>query len=189
MACEARLPTSAEIDKMDAASAERAAVQAKLLDEKSQKVVYKVNGVVVTAAEAHAIASDRVQSVSVTKSAATRGDSDNFVYATVNVTTGGINTNRVPMKVVYEKHAQAGQNESEPCKRDCSLGEATLNHSRGFTGLVFVDGVLVPAGILAKLGPNEIASFEVMKGKAAARVSADPAAANGIIRITTKHAK
>lgn len=193
MACEARLPTSAKVDKMDAASAERTAVEAKLLDEKAgQQVIYKVDGVVVTAAEARAIRSDHIASVSVAKSGAAAVKGDSSAYAVVNVRTSALNeridtlrarlsvSGGVPTKIVFGKGSQRGTIETE---------HGTLTNSKGFTGLLFIDGVLAPSGSLAKLSPNEIASVEVLKGEAAAKVSTDPAAANGIIRITTKHAK
>ncbi len=56
-----------------------------------------------------------------------------------------------------------------------------------FDGLVFVDGVLsTDKSVLSKLNPKDIVSVEVIKGKKAAEQSSGPAAANGIIRITTK---
>ncbi|MBC7674221.1 MAG: M56 family metallopeptidase, partial [Polaromonas sp.] len=61
MACEARLPTSAEVEKMDVASWEKAVVQAKQLDEAGAKnVVYKVAGVVVSADKAHALSANHI---------------------------------------------------------------------------------------------------------------------------------
>jgi hypothetical protein len=181
MACEARLPTSAEVDKMDVASAEKAAVQAKLLDEKAaQQLVYKVDGVVVTAAEAHAVSSNRIASVSVTKSGAASVKGDGTAFTVVNVSTADSSKKGVPMKIMFKKGAQEGTIETE---------HGTLTSSKGFTGLLFVDGVLAPAGSLATLSPNEIASIEILKGEAATKVSTDPAAANGVIRVTTKHAK
>jgi beta-lactamase regulating signal transducer with metallopeptidase domain len=181
MACEARLPTSAEVDKMDVASAEKAAVQAKLLDEKAaQQVVYKVDGVVVTAAEAHAVSSNRIASVSVTKSGAASVKGDGTAFTVVDVSTADSSKKGVPMKIMFKKGAQEGTIETE---------HGTLTSSKGFTGLLFVDGVLAPAGSLATLSPNEIASIEILKGEAATKVSTDPAAANGVIRVTTKHAQ
>jgi outer membrane receptor protein involved in Fe transport len=58
--------------------------------------------------------------------------------------------------------------------------------SRIFNGLLLVDGVQVSASQLAALKPDAIESVEVIKGAAAAKLSSDPAAANGIIRVTMK---
>lgn len=181
MACEARLPTSAEVEKMDVASAEKAAVQTKMLDGKeAQNIVYKIDGVVVTAAQAHAMSSKRIASVRVTKSGAAIMKGDSTAYAVVNVSTSDSSIKGVPMKIVYKNGAQEGTIET---------AHGTLTDSKGFTGLLFVDGVLAPQGSMATLSPGDIASVEVLKGDAAVKVSTDPAAANGVIRITTKHAK
>jgi hypothetical protein len=183
MACEARLPTSAEVDKMDVASAEKAVVQAKLLDGKeAQNVVYKIDGVVVTAAVAHAMSSKHIASVSVSKSgtAHMKGDSTAFAVVSVSTSDTGSGIQGVPMKITYKNGTQ---------HETIETAHGTLTGSKGFTGLLFVDGVLAPEGSMAKLSPNDIASVEVIKGPAAAKISTDPAAANGVIRVTTKHAR
>ena len=183
MACEARLPTSAEIDKMDVASAEKAAVQAKLVDER---------GV--------CMGSKDIVSVSVTKAGAAhltdamhrralKGDSS--TYAVVNIRTSALNERIETLRARSSSpestaHGDRQVEASTGRNRD---GAWDADQLKGFAGLVFVDGALAPAGILAKLGPNEIASIEVLKGEAAAKISTDPAAANGVIRVTTKHAK
>lgn len=179
MACEARLPTSAEVDKMDVASAEKAVVQAKLLDGKeAQNVVYKIDGVVVTAAVAHAMSAKHVASISVSKSgtAHMKGDSTAFAVVSVSTSDTGSGIQGGPMTIT-----------SDNLKITTEHG--TLKNTKGFTGLLFVDGVLAPEGSMAKLSPNDIASIEVIKGVAAAKLSTDPAAANGVIKVTTKHAK
>ena len=58
-ACEARLPTSTEVASMDVAAAEKAATSL-LLPKDLARAVYIVNGVVVTEAEAHAIAGSSI---------------------------------------------------------------------------------------------------------------------------------
>ena len=55
--------------------------------------------------------------------------------------------------------------------------------------LVYVDGVLRPGTSIGSILPSDIVSVEVLKGAAAAKESGDPAAANGVIYITTKHAR
>jgi len=176
MACEARLPTSAEVDQMDVASAEKAVVQAKLLDGKeAQNVVYKIDGVVVTAAVAHAMSSKHIVSVSVSKSGTAHMKGDSTAFAVLSVSTSDSSI-KGPMKIVYN----GGTIET---------AHGTVESAKRFTGLLFVDGVLAPEGSMAKLSPNDIASIEVIKGVAAAKLSTDPAAANGVIRVTTKHAR
>jgi len=55
-----------------------------------------------------------------------------------------------------------------------------------FQGLILLDGVKTDSKTLATLSAMQIASVEVLKGAAAAKESSDPAAAYGIIKITTK---
>lgn len=52
--------------------------------------------------------------------------------------------------------------------------------------IVLVDGV---KSSLTDIPAEDIASVEVLKGPAAAKVYSDPAAVNGVIKITTKRAK
>ena len=54
--------------------------------------------------------------------------------------------------------------------------------------LVVVDGVIAEQGVLMKLRSTDIESVEVLKGAAATAAWSHPAAANGVITITTKHA-
>lgn len=67
VACDTSMPTSAEVSKMDAASAERAAKSAYLFTPGATPTVFTVNDVVVTEAEAKAIPADRIASIKVAK--------------------------------------------------------------------------------------------------------------------------
>ena len=177
-ACEARLPTSAEVERMDAAGAEKVAIQAKVLDETAAKnVVYKVDGVVVTAAQAHAIAANRIATINVTKGT-DAGTKEAYSVVSLNLADSG----RVgaPMTVGIGSGADGAVIETP---------RGTLTGTAGFAGLLFVDGVRKPESALASLSPNDIVSIDVLKGAAAASFSTDPAAANGVIRVTTKFAK
>ena len=177
VACEARLPTSAEVEKMDVASAEKAVVQAKLLDEAGAKnVVYRVDGVVVSADKAHALRARQIATVNVSKGTPMNTRDSGTVYTTVNVTTGAGDEKDVPGSIT-----------SDSMKTSAERGTPT--GKLAFTGLLYVDGVLQPNGSLARLSPSDIVSVEVLKGAAAAKISTDPAAANGVIYVTTKHAK
>jgi len=55
-----------------------------------------------------------------------------------------------------------------------------------FDGLLLIDGVKSDASAMAALDPKKIESIDVIKGAAAEKLSSDPLAKNGIIRITTK---
>jgi hypothetical protein len=181
MACEARLPTSAEIASMDVESAEKAALQAKLLDGGAErKVIYTVNDKIVSAEEAHAIDEKRIVSVDLTKESAKGQNGDGQVYTYVNVKTSDGKPKIVPMEVYLES--------AKKNAHDVAFGAAhgTLKAKTGFSGLLFVDGIRVPASALAKITPQEIATVNILKAKAATEFSSDPAAANGIIKVVTK---
>jgi hypothetical protein len=64
-ACEARMPSAADVQQMDASSAEHAARAIGALVRSDSGVVYTVNGTHVSAAVAHAIKADRVASIDV----------------------------------------------------------------------------------------------------------------------------
>ena len=176
-ACEARLPTSSEVQAMDVASAEKAMIQSKLIDERAaQNVIYVVNGQTVPAAEAHAIPSERIASVNVLKGepAAAGGTAPTMVRI---VTSDGA-LSGVPMKLYAEKSDKAM----------LETPKGTLIRKGKFDGLLFIDGVRVADGALARLAPDQIASVDVLKGEAARAFSSDPAAANGVIKVVTKAA-
>ena len=196
-ACEAKLPTSAEVQSMDVASAEKAMVQSKLIAERAAaNAVYIVDGVTVTAEKAHAIPANRIATVNVMKSP---NSTDGSAPATIKITTLYAaqpdlvkldpriefmkqRTDTLPMRV--KSDAEHLDRVALEARKD------TLTRKEPFAGIVFVDGVRVPASTLSRYSPNEIAAVEVIKGDAArAAYGSDPAAANGVIRITLKHAK
>jgi hypothetical protein len=55
-----------------------------------------------------------------------------------------------------------------------------------FDGLLLIDGVKSDAAAMAALDRSRIESIDVIKGAPAEKLSSDPLAKNGIIRITTK---
>ncbi len=202
-ACEARLPTSAEVQSMDVASAEKAMVQAKLLDEKNANVEYLVDGKHVSAASAHAIPAKQIASVNVMKATpATPADSSRM-KTLVRISTNGAAAAAADSGVVMTMSGlrsldSSGAMSGQHMKISYSTGATIFADSgsvtnvakgtkaRTFDGLLLVDGVQVPASQLAALKPDAIESVEVIKGAAAAKISSDPAAANGIIRVTMK---
>ena len=159
-ACEAKLPTSAEIQNMDVASAEKMATSAQLLDASAgASQTFYVDGVKTDAAIAHAIASERIATVDVKK---VKG------AAEIHITT---------LATARSRNAELSR----------TGGITSSRSSQKFEGLVFVDGVQsADKNVLSKLNRNDILNVEVIKGQKAAEQSSDPAAVNGIIRITTK---
>ena len=174
VACEARLPTSAEVETMDVAAATKAAVPMMELRSGSGDVLYKVDGVVVTETEAKAIPKDSVAIVSVTKGVQSGGKT----YSVVSVSTTSGTKKRLPVKIRFDSGAGATSIETDHL--------ALQPSKRTFNGVLYVDGVQTNTSALESLAPNDIASVEVLKGAAASKISTDPAAANGVIRVTTK---
>ena len=178
-ACEARLPTSSEVQAMDVAAAEKGMSQFKVIDDRAAgNVVYVVNGETVTAEKAHAIPANRIATMNVVNGERTPTGSyaPNIVRI---VTTDAVNppssdNERLRMKIA----AEAGAPAQKP-------GGMLLRKDK-FDGLLFVDGVRAPENTLTHMLPDQIASVEVLKGEAAKAYSSDPAAANGIIKVVTK---
>ncbi len=178
VACEAKIPTAAEVEQMDVAKAEKSAASQWLLGE---KVGYAVDGRKVTAEEAHAVATSRIGSVSVMKSRRPGGES------LVSVMTLG------PDSLVRDRHvALAGDSIHSEASAGDSLQRAGaarqgygMQRTRVFPGLIMIDGVVSEQSAMDKLDPSRIESVSVVKGAAAAE-SSDPRAASGIIKVTTK---
>ena len=180
VACEARLPTSAEVDAMNVEGAERAAISAKLLAEKiNADRIYTVDGKTVSAAEAHAIAANKIATVNIRGRKAAL-DKDEVLITTLD------HNKRIPsaeelanlkLKLRMRMAADTGY-AVVPDKRQLS--------KKSFDGVLMVDGVVTPSSELAELKKDQIESIEVIKGAAATRLSSDPAALNGIISVKMK---
>ncbi len=194
VACEAKLPTSADVEKMDVASAEQALVQSKLLDEAGAKnVMYKVDGFVVTADEAHALSASDIATVNVSKGKWKTTKDRGTEYTSVNITTGAAGGKGALADVLLPPPPRQGLRLRPPMSVTADSMKINTEHgtltNKTFAGLLYVDGVIKTNSTLATLSPETIESVEVIKGQAATKISSDPAAANGVIRITTKHAK
>ncbi len=178
VACEARMPTSADVDAMSVESAEKAAISAKLLAEKvSADRLYMVDGVKVSAAEAHALAPASIASVNIVgrKSAADKEQVEIYTLSHAKSLTGMDLTN---MKVKLRSPA--------PDSAKFRVADGPSLSRKSFDGIVMIDGVVSTSAALAQLAPGQIATINVYKGAAAAQMSSDPAAANGIISVTLK---
>lgn len=173
-ACEARLPTSSQLQAMDVASAEKALVQSKVMDERAAaNVVYVVNGATVSADKAHAIPSNHIASVNIVKGGGNTADPRATV---VHIVTSDSVLSPLPRK-----------SEAEGEARGLEARPGTVARAE-FSGQLYIDGVLAPEGAMAKLSPNDIVSVNILKGEAARAFSSDPAAANGVIQVVTKAA-
>ena len=177
-ACEARVPTSAEIQSMDVAGAERVAGKVGLIEAMHGGTApdFYVNDVRVSAADAHAIPASDIATVNVEKGT---GNTSSIRIRTVAAAAGGMK---------YRSAAPAGSVEPNPAASmpRSGLHEKVASSSHEFGGIILINGVRADAATLHALDPNTIAGVEVLKGGAATRMSSDPAAANGIIKVTLK---
>ena len=184
VACEARLPSSAELEKMDVAGAEKAVVQSKVVDEAAVKnATYTVDGVAVTPEQARAVGARQIVAVRVRKSATQGG------AAQIDIDTKSgqhiVDTSGVPITITANDMNQKKLEEGLTVAARVTSEHGTLKPP--FAGLLYVDGVLTPNSSLNTIAPKDIATIDIVKGVAAG--NGDPSAGNGIIRITTKHPK
>jgi len=176
-ACEADLPTGAELDAMSAAEVVEAAAPLATMDG----AVYIVDGVETDAATANAIAPDRIATIDIRKGAAAARGADAGAPAVVEITTHaapslaitGAATMSVDRVVFNSSDSSRIQIYPHP-------------NQRAFDGLLLVDGTRVEAVRLRDIDPATIESIEVVKGAAAARMFHDPEARNGVISIRLK---
>jgi beta-lactamase regulating signal transducer with metallopeptidase domain len=182
VACEARMPTSADVDAMSVEGAEKAAVASKLLAElKSANRIYMVDGRVVSEAEAHAIAPSKIASMDI-RGRKSPGDKDEVRIYTLNQNKSLTDDQLMKMKTTLRSRVAVDSNVKP-------FGEKRLLSRKSFDGVVMIDGVASTSKALAELSHDQIASVEVFKGEAAAKMSSDPAAQYGIISVKTKAAK
>lgn len=165
-ACATALPTDADIQKMDGASAEKAARQLALITKDS--VVYVVDGMKTTEAAAKALPADRIASINVVKS--TDGASNAQIAITTKQPDGQ------PSTVSVSGRGRVG-----------GPGDVKLLATKegGPTPIFFIDGVRTDQAAFKKLNRDDIDAVEVIKGPAAAR-EYGPEAMNGAIVVHTK---
>lgn len=176
-ACEARLPTAAEVESMDAKSASKAAIMSKLIAAETSPVYY-VNGKEVTESAAGAIAAERIATVNILKGVASgRGE--------IRIITRDFGDEVLASKIQNDS-SMVRVRQRSPVALKGELFVTRSDAKKGFTGLVYVDGKLASNAAFESMNPESIKSVEVIKGAAAKAMSSDPAAENGIIRITTK---
>jgi beta-lactamase regulating signal transducer with metallopeptidase domain len=184
-ACEAQLPTSADVEKMDVASAEKRARDVMFVAGDSGVTyfadgVYFIDGVKVTRAQAAALGPERTGSIEVTKHELVNGKPN----VEIHITT------RKPGDPVPDglprKETRIGLIGGDGSEKLVGLKRDMLSHERTFDGVLIIDGVRVNPSALSKLTPDAIASIEIIKAKMAASLYPAPEAAKGVIKITTK---
>ena len=170
-ACEAKLPTADEMDRMTASTATQAAGRVAFVTASNMR--FFVDDKPTTAIIANAIVPDSIGSINVIKTPDGSGE----------------------VRIVMRKAGDAPSSMRQRLGLDSTIvingaPSASLGSTRTvFTGLMIVDGVITDPAAAASLSPDQIVSVDVIKGATATAQYTDPRAANGVIRITTKNAK
>lgn len=190
-ACEAHMPTAAEIDEMDAASAEDQAERLKLVAPDSG-VTWFIDGEEATAEEAHAIAAERLARIEVVRAAGVGGEIRLMTHAgdrSIAADTMAIEgTDREAGERRRLVALRAVETSGERLRLTERADTPFSNLRKSFDGLMLIDGVDAGPELegLEDLRHSDIERIEVIKGPAATRLYDDPRAANGVIRIITK---
>lgn len=186
-ACESKLPTSAEVEKMDVASAEAQAKKfAVMPDGKTQ---YIVDGKAVSEEAAKKVESGAIATVSLRK--VQSGSAVNEIEITTNelARRRAIEVNGKPMELKLDESAVVGvrkRSASPDSMRGVAVTNIAASPKRKFDGLLVVNDKIVDASELDRISPDQIVTINVLKGEAAQREYSDPRAAHGVIKVVTK---
>ncbi|CAN5705860.1 hypothetical protein BH23GEM8_BH23GEM8_04910 [soil metagenome] len=190
-ACETRMPTAAEVADMDVAAVEH--LRWEVVGAKSDNVTYEVDGRMVTAEEARAIAPNAIATVNVTKD----GSSGN---SRISIRTSASGEASGGARVIVTRSAGEGEAPNDSFERvmirpsrgvegqPSGVHMITPDRAGAETAILFIDGVRVEPSRMRTLKPDQIEKVEVIKGPAAVARFGDPNAAAGVIQITTKSA-
>ncbi|MHB1170364.1 MAG: M56 family metallopeptidase [Longimicrobiales bacterium] len=159
-ACEAELPTSAELDAMNAGEMVEAAAPLASVEG----ATYIVDGVETDAETALLIAPEMIVSVDIRKGATSASGVDGNAVITI--------------------HTQSATLQRGTLKASGTTTMTGVDDS--FDGLLLIDGKRVDASLLQTIDPEAIESIEVVKGAAAERIYDEPEAGNGVINIRLK---
>jgi TonB-dependent SusC/RagA subfamily outer membrane receptor len=203
VACDSsKLPTSAEVERMDAS---QATARVMAVSSASGPIAYFVDGAPVSDTRARALPADSIGSMQVERRVI-----DGVEGSTVRITTraarvasgavpvasGAPQTERVVVRRMPDGRADTSRvvaflnGQQAPITgtaRFSATGDTAVivQTSGGPAPTYYIDGVKADASALKTLAPDRIASVEILKGDAArAQYGAD--GANGVIRITTK---
>lgn len=198
-ACEASLPSTPEIEKMDVAAAESGARRAGIGTDPN--AVYWLDDQQITAAQARALTPERIAMIQTKKTKTETAESSEVrIYTPEWVAAhpqampeGGVriavrdDRDAAGTKMQHDDGILLVEGERVNIHIDGPAGvkAPSLQH---FDGILLVDGKRSDPSQLRSFPPDQIESIEVFKGSAAAKLYDDPKAANGVIRITTKKA-
>lgn len=177
-ACEAKVPTGPEIEAMDVASASKAATGTRLvMKSQMDSAVYYVDGRAVDAKTANALTPNQIATIDINKGGA---------RPEIRIVTNG--QAAIPRGQPYKGSTQVTVRGLGVSDTSGGPNSAYLRGARTAMNspLILIDGVKADDAKLHALDPKSIESVQVLKGSAAGKFSTDPAAANGVIVVTTK---
>ncbi|HEX6309836.1 MAG TPA: M56 family metallopeptidase [Longimicrobiales bacterium] len=206
-ACATELPTAAAIDEMDVEHVRIRAAQAGVIAERGgDSVVYVIDGVHATEADALRLAPDEIVSIEVAKTAA--GQDEHAAAgrdAVISIATKATTRRERVMREIagassaHRRQQPLGEPLDEAAAAQAAEFRARLLHATpqrrlrvksaapADAPLVIIDGSTMSADFLLEdLRPESIERIEIVKGAAARKQYGDPRAGNGVIRITTK---
>ncbi|MBC7843226.1 MAG: hypothetical protein H7099_12975 [Gemmatimonadaceae bacterium] len=206
-ACEAKLPTSDEMDQMTASTATTAAGYILKLD--TAKVTYFIDGQVATKAEAEKLAAEEIATVNVAQKGTQSGGEVRIMTrdAAKPVPGAGYNIDTTPTRIYYKRTDERAASglpaptrvtfdtpgdrvvltaTSDTLTRPIIKRDSESKARTGFTGLMIVDGVITDPSVVNSIPTDRILSVNVIKGVAATSQYSDPRAVNGVIQIVTK---
>jgi beta-lactamase regulating signal transducer with metallopeptidase domain len=171
-ACEAKMPTAAQVDAMDARSAEGAARSFGVVRDST--LSWFVNGVPSSAVAAKQIIADSIASVEVHK---VEGSSRIYIVTKSAASVGFAKT--IDTARVLRRRADGGL--------DTLAVTLSQPKEQGAEPILFIDGVRSDAAGLKKIDRARIATVNVLKGGSAVS-EYGPDAKNGVIVVRTKPA-
>ncbi len=183
-ACESKLPTSAEINAMDATTALAAAEDAALVDV--QGAQYVVDDKVVSEALAKAIPAGEIAEVRIQGKSSTGTSKGGEIHLRTKKALSLTIPDTSAAAVAELKKVQGVRLRQSQDQNQAYTKKQAYTKERAFTGLLVIDGKVMESSTLDRLRPESIATVEVVKGEAAKSRYSDARAANGVIVVTTK---
>jgi hypothetical protein len=170
-ACEAKVPTAAEIDAMDVAGVQRSAQ----FMSHPENTVFFVNDKQVDARTAHALTPNQISTVAVSQSMKP-GDATMIRITTTGEAASSVTSGLARLHATLHG-AVAGTSEQTKIRTPAP-------DDKIMSGLLLVDGKRVDRATFTRLSPSAIKRVDVMKGRAAVE-RYGPEAANGAIVVIT----
>jgi beta-lactamase regulating signal transducer with metallopeptidase domain len=182
-ACDTPLPTSAEVQRMDARALEGRVGALQVTSPDDTPTEYFIDGKAATREEAMALPADRIVRMEVTRASTTAADGSLNATGSRQVHLYTAASPDASGTVLGNLRAST----REPQRIEVRMAGAAQSET-SFDGLVVIDGQVRDHAALRALSPDAIQSIDVLKGAAATTQYDDARAAAGVIRITTKAA-